>query len=260
MVIKAKLHILSIDWDYFVPIDPINLWNQGESKLLMSNAWLARTSYLKKMTNGSYKPEDMLKLKASVKLPKFSDPDWVGIGESHANAYNFIRDYTECKFSGIEDVTIHHFDLHHDMWNTKLETSFDISAENWLRATVKWLARKCRVNIIWYIPEWLLNAGYTTELFNFTDNIIFNPKVITSVAVASQLKGKIDADMVYLCRSSGWTPPHLDKKFVELCKKVLTQLGQKHGREGLEERAITYVNTVIGIDPLQPRECFNLTP
>jgi hypothetical protein len=114
------------------------------------------------------------------------------ISDSHMYAYHLLK--------GIDHVIL--VDAHHDCWK---EDSLGLEKDqgkvychNWLRV---WLSKGKRRRVTWIQPEW------SKGLFEV-------PKDLRKrVTVESEIKGKIDR--VHVCRSGCWTPPWLDKQFIQ---------------------------------------------
>lgn len=111
------------------------------------------------------------------------------IADSHSYAYTFIKGLVPNGMS----VDVYNIDFHHDTFETGAKD--EVNCGNWLRrlhedGTVK--------NIYW--------SGH--EDSNLDDKLsCVSPMAIKDVCAK-------DFQYVFLCRSSWWSPPHLDKVFI----------------------------------------------
>ena len=111
---------------------------------------------------------------------------------SHKHIYKFIEDEMHTgKYTGIN---IYNLDMHPDYKNK----SNKIDCGNWLGMAVKNFPN-CKAT--WVINPISLDLTYED-----------NYKGLHRVKTLRTLKD-IKFDMIYLCRSDSWTPPHLDDYF-----------------------------------------------
>lgn len=215
------MNILSIDFDYFqdatesqlaeYPDDTISI--SGNAEML---AWALRytslydalglkkikisTKFLKKM-------EDLL-----LKMPKYIP---VMICNQHIEIVPFIRKYLvehyEEEYVDFtqQDLHIYNVDLHHDMFGPDDEklTKDTLHNGNWIKFMLA--AKEPTTSMI----KWFCRS-VSIDAYKLND---FARKAGTYLAVEG-LKDLEDTEFggIFLCKSSTWLPPHLDKHFDEL--------------------------------------------
>lgn len=181
--------LITIDFDFFVPEDP--MWDIGhrESLLYLKMLWGTRMSLLDKMkTNGKeHTFWYWLASRVDLKTAPFF------VSDSHCFAYNLL--------SGVNRVIS--FDAHHDCWKNNSKKG-EVFCDNWLRA---WLEGGKRRKATWVRPDWL-----DKELLLLDKNMKSRVEVRDFGSIASLgLKGPV---IVHICRSGCWVPPWLDKAFL----------------------------------------------
>jgi hypothetical protein len=174
--------LLSVDWDYFVPERPEYDLSHSESPIFLDMVWRSRSGLLDHIKTTGTEEGFWDRLGGSM--------DGVGptyVSDSHMYAYRLL-------LSGVDHVIL--VDAHHDCW--KEGRKDHVYCHNWLRV---WLAGGKHRRVTWIQPEW-------------SKGIFEVPKDLRKlVATESEIKGKID--MVHVCRSGCWTPPWLDKQFIQ---------------------------------------------
>ncbi len=138
------------------------------------------------------------------------------IANSHKHLYDFIHEVipdTDAK------ITIYNMDMHHDMFGKNPEDSVDCG--NWANHIKDEYANS---KYIW-ICNPISEEMYPSEL---PDEIWKNYSLIAGVKF----------DIIFLCRSDGFVPPHLDKDFEKLARLI----------------KIYYGRTMIDIQVEKPRE------
>ena len=241
----ASLKLLSVDWDYCVPIHSINTWDCGEFLKNLYSNWVGRKhtyidqeGYLQKESLKNIQPE-----KKTVPIP-YSEK--LMVAESHSTAYQFFSRIIVQ--SNANQVTLYHFDLHHDVWG---QSDIEVCSENWLyklivdNPSVSW-------NIKWIIPPWANDLGYKKLSKSFIHNIkrICNKIRLEWVIEEGNLENKNEIhskimDGTIICRSGGWTPPQLDKEFVRLVNKFKTRIINSNSLQ---------VNEMAHFSPMTPRK------
>lgn len=145
------------------------------------------------------------------------------ITNSHVHIYDFIHEH--CK---TEKLFLTNVDMHHDMFNDNPK----LDCGNWIKHIQNDYGEE-NVGLRW------ISNPISCEVFGFGENErnmeCKGQKVFpTSVSDISD----IQFDLVFLCRSDTWTPPHLDVGFevlVETCvehfDKVLIEESVKTPRD-----------------------------
>ena len=157
-------------------------------------------------------------LKDLMKIIAAQSPDVkIQITQSHRHAYKFIKE----NISTDEPCEIINIDMHHDMYNHK----YEIDCGNWLSHID---SEYPNAHITWVENPESKNA-YGTDIYN-TKPI----DIKQDFAFMKDMK----FDMIFLCRSDSWLPPHLDPEFHKL-------------KEFIENR---FKNTQIEIQVDTPRD------
>ena len=123
----------------------------------------------------------------------------IWVSQSHKHAYKFIKE----NISTDETCEIINIDMHHDMYNHK----YKIDCGNWLSHIDN---EYPNAHITWVENPESQNA-YGTD--------IHNTKPI-NIKQDFDFMDDIKFDMIFLCRSDSWLPPHLDTEFNKLKKFI----------------------------------------
>lgn len=178
--------LLTVDFDFFVPEDP--MWDIGhrESKLFLTILWGTRGNLIDKMkTTGE---EHGFWERIGVKRNGIR-PIWVS--ESHCYAHTLT--------AGVDRIVT--FDAHHDCWKGQ---KGEVSCENWLRV---WLKGSKRRRATWVRPTWLEKG-----VCEVPDDLKDRVDVVEGLeGLKLGLEGPVD---VHICRSGCWVPPWLDGAFL----------------------------------------------
>ena len=191
------MRILSIDFDYFVDTDLETrsfYFPDGNDNLpheLNLFIWNNCYSFKEELRSiGVIKDYDYM-----CELLKNLKPRKTLIADSHREIEKFFDDVRSS-----DKVELVHIDFHHDMFVTGGDK---LDCGNWLRffADIKPDAK-----ITWVKREDSSRESMFGEFpYNETTDI-------------TEVKG--DFDLVFLCLSTPWTPPHLYDKFKEMCKAL----------------------------------------
>ena len=203
------LNILSIDFDFFQIIDTATIFECYPDGLDLPTKLTELTWAGHYQSTYRNDRERLLNVKVNEKLledvkdlainnAKNSNIPLL-VANSHKHIYKFIEDEMHTgKYSGI---SIYNLDMHPDYKNKNAE----IDCGNWLGMAVKNFPN-CKAT--WVINPISLDLAYED-----------NYKGLHRVKTLKSLKDKT-FDMVYLCRSDNWTPPHLDNHFNELFYEI----------------------------------------
>lgn len=193
--------LLSIDFDTFVPENP--LWDLGhrEEELFLKMMWTFRGHLMPEMkTDGNEK--DFWK-----RLPwQFSEPQDIFVSDSHLLAYHLTRD--------IDYVVL--VDRHHDCfeWPVK-DRPFRVDCGNWVAA---WLSACTKRKLLWVHPD-----DITADDLEICGEVKHRRRIL-SVPYSRFREMLLDQDIqetnltVHVCRSGCWVPPWLDQDFVNFVK------------------------------------------
>lgn len=198
------MKILSIDWDYFMNCsigDRLTYFPDGGNEnigIAMSNLiWSARYAFAKctdfNLSSIKTRSSELDFLKKIV--DKNKDRFCFACADSHKHLGDFILDTSmEKKFSGGIEIT--NIDHHHDTYGY----GTSVNCGNWLNKVIE------------KFPE-------TSALW--IGNEDSEQTAIKNVTYSSNIKdADKEYDIIYLCRSSVWSCPHLDKEFSALSRFI----------------------------------------
>lgn len=192
-------NLLSIDWDYFIPV--YERWSGSylENKRNIMMIWYKR--YFENKRHGidiENSIREGKELKTFLKLIKkyftFSKNVKMYVSDSHKFSYYITKD-NKCS-------RVINFDAHSDLGYGGLKSlDFELNCANWLGKLLKNKIVQ-DVNIV-YSPY----THETSEEFSEI-NKTFNVKY-PGIDYLPEIK----IDAIHVCRSGSWTPPWLDNKF-----------------------------------------------
>ena len=191
------MRILSIDFDYFIDTDMdtrIMCFPDGHD-----NFAPAMTQFIWNMRYDFHDNiRDLGVIADYDKMCEYLKSRQVGkvlIADSHREIAQFFD-----SVKPDEDLEIINIDFHHDMYITGGNT---LDCGNWLRFLAD---LKPDAHIKWVMREDSDTEALTGEFpYATTTNI-------------DEVQGEFD--LIFICFSSPWTPPHLKPQFDEMCKCV----------------------------------------
>lgn len=219
---NPTFNILSIDFDFFQTTDTDTLstcYPDGHdlSTELSKMVWAGYYAHPKTKDKINKVSIDISALHLLINLLKNCNPNIpVLVTNSHKHIYDFIK--TNVEQMNDTDLTSHlnitNVDMHHDMF----DDSNDIHCGNWLAhlsdeypTKITWIANKISNDI-------------------FTKNF-HNKDMVTIIKDDLSYINTENIDMLFVCRSDVWFPPHLDENFDYLlkflCKHFKTIKGEK---------------------------------
>jgi len=193
-------NILSIDFDFFVPEDP--MWDIGhrENEFFINKVWFTRPELIDKMKT----TKDLEGFWS--RLPFKYDTTELLVSESHCEAYNILT----------PPCNIILFDAHHDAyWDTfkkELKTR-RVSCETWLGHAIQ---KEFVVRILWVVPDWYHNYYGTPPIEAIPEYFKHRFETVSLSRLSRRLEeiGVSEIDTAHLCRSGCWVAPWLDKEFI----------------------------------------------
>lgn len=211
-----KYRILSVDWDYFVNAtleERFTLFPDGGNERIngpLANAvWTSRYAEAIAFNKGkdirtiSYNEPAYIKLLSYLKKPfTFISVD------SHKYLGEFILEYLLDGTLKIDELEIVNIDHHSDLYDPKGERPLDCG--NWLN---KVLEQRPDTKV-----TWVCNEDSVYDEVELTLNDLPNRDTIKITTDFSAAEG--DYDLVFLCRSDVWSPPHLDKYFLKMDRSL----------------------------------------
>lgn len=207
------VNVLSIDWDYFINADfntRATLFpdtpNEGYGSYVQDSIWQSRYAgtSLKKVgidTPALEKVKDCLNNNAPYAK--------VMMTRSHKFAYDFLKDIDD-------EINLVNVDFHHDVYTQDLSA---LNCGNWLckvmdehKGKYTWVARETS------------DMDICLEYYDRLD-ITYDLDILQDY----------EWDMIFICRSDMWSPPHLDKEFSNLVKMLSKVAGYLKGETVLKE-------------------------
>lgn len=198
---KKKLRVLSIDFDFFQNVDKRTLLDYPEgvdlSPEISTIVWGSKYVFpydsrdrIKAVTVDQEKLNQLIDI-----LDKQDENIPVLIAQSHVSIYDFIHE----NMRGKNSLSIVNIDLHHDIFNDNIE----LDCGNWINhikkdfpdTTISWITRE--VSLDCYGIGYFDKIPFELNFDKITD---------------------AEFDIVFICRSDAWLPPHLDWHFDNLVK------------------------------------------
>lgn len=199
---------LTVDWDFFIDADWLQrnlMFPDGGNESLPTSIrdYIWDTCYRNpKLINVGVTPDYETYLNICSGLKDCA----IMVADSHKHAYNFIMAHTDPD----ETFEVYNIDFHHDLYC--YETRGDkVNCGNWgtllqeERPNMKYIWVKHKDSDTKDLEE------RNVEVCTFTlDELVIG------------IRGDFTVfDAFYLCRSSLWSPPHLDDKFIEGVKLLM---------------------------------------
>lgn len=201
---SRELTVLSIDFDFFQVVDKHTILNYYPDGVdlpteLTEFIWGShynspRAEEREKLLRVNIDRQLLIDLINIVVNNSYSGTKLMA-ANSHKHIYNFISD--ELSSNNYDSVRIYNVDMHPDYKNSNTK----LDCGNWLGKAVKDF-KNCKAT-------WIHNP-ISLELMAEE-----NYKGLERRKTFKCLE-KVSPDLVYICRSDTWTPPHLDNHFNDL--------------------------------------------
>lgn len=214
------MRVLSIDFDYFVTVssgfralyfpDGGGEMGDGLCDIVWSSAYASAEVGGKPFESNVFVDSDSLN-RVSLFLQKQPRSTIFFAADSHKHAWQCVKDLCGYKH---RKATVVNVDFHHDTYLTDEE---NVHCGNWL----KWLIEDGTANNVYWVS------------CEESDKKSVNEK-IRGISLDEALRGRYD--LIYICRSGWWTPPHMDSIFID---KLITPL-KSHSGQTYCERDIQY--------------------
>jgi hypothetical protein len=199
-----RVTVLSVDWDYFFPDPTWYDWTHNEeSSLFYEMIWSTRPSSRNMMTGD-------IAYQSFVPDRKLLDGFWDRVlGPCHPLIY--VCESHKTLGEALDKVSmpmdIWNFDQHHDLGYDKRE---EMDCGNWAAHVLK-RNKRSRYNLVY--PPWRAEKGNQEK----------DPTCRKKPRVLYEVTQKIEPDVLFVCRSSCWTPSWSDKDwlaFLEPLEKI----------------------------------------
>lgn len=223
------LNVLSIDWDYFVDADADfrlthfpDIPNENYPSSLQDVIWVSRYANDTALEKVGVDPAVRKVVQCLDKIP------YIYVADSHKYAYVFVVQQLIQRGEG--QVNLLNVDFHHDC--RKDNDALDCG--NWLSMLMKeykgkyaWIGRK------------------DSYLVGKPKKLAFRNRLDLSML------SRTEWDMLFVCRSDMWSPPHLDKEFTDIFRPLIDgkdgeiEHGIWDGRYGKMQNGIAEMRSVI---------------
>jgi hypothetical protein len=210
--IKEYNRILSVDWDYFFPDMAWMDWGHNESAMLIEHVWMIRCNDFNMKTRESVldcmKPDPMLLDNFWERTIHPSSKFDLLIEESHAGLAKYLSD-KDCYAHEVDN-----FDQHHDCGYGDMDRDSHVDCGEWA-AYLANVGRMGRYTV--HYPPWRANQPERSRAelrrrmgkFGGWNYKLPTPKIY---------------DMVFICRSGGWTPPWTDNLFGKFAQELVERV------------------------------------
>lgn len=220
---KKPLHVLSIDFDFFQVVDkdtllfyPDGIDLNTELSTLVWSTKYANPKTNQRLSNITFDQSAMNKLILILdKHLTKTTPIWAT--NSHIHIFRFIKEqYDTNLHNGLKLINI---DMHHDCINDNDE----LDCGNWITHVKNWIQSQNKKAAF----QWLANP-ISKEVYglNTSDFDCIN----TDINLIKNFK----FDLLFLCRSDNWLPPHLDIYFDNFLQYLM-----QHSDDIMGEQSVT---------------------
>lgn len=193
------MNLLSIDWDYFFPDNFEFDWAMDESQFFFyETIWPIRYSNMhlrtEQLAKDIYHPDQQLLNGFLNKVLINSNPSMLSIADSHTDIQHLINLFPA-------KVNIYNFDQHHDIhYYDRKPSKMKLNCGNW----VSYFRNRINEYHIIYPPWRKDKPEHKDNRLNFSKSVSFDiPEHLPNF------------DMVFVCRSSPWTPSWSDHNWIE---------------------------------------------
>lgn len=201
------LNILSIDFDFFQNVSKKALYRYYPEGLdlpteISNIVWAGHYStHNEQILNiKPYKKG----LKIVKKIIKENMPYHAMIRNSHVHCYHFILDYLY-DHPEIQTINLYNIDMHHDVSNQNDK----LDCGNWIGKLSETLPETVKLNVIWIANR---VSKYAYGLTSETERKMLHEDI--------NILNNRQFELIFLCRSDNWVPPHLDTEFIELANII----------------------------------------
>lgn len=223
-------YFLSIDWDYFINASSLERevyfpdGREYEEDSICDFIWSTKYGFLSSnkqcdtdLKRGKHSPlldidvdynklRELRSLIDEIILRHSSDPEfYVRITESHLDAFYFVGPLTKPE----DTFKVVNIDYHHDLY------AYDgsLNCGNWVKKLkefrpnmiYEWVRRNDSETIVEDLPE-----GFEYTITESWDSV-FSKEFLDNCAG------------IFICKSSMWSPPHLDPYLVRLVTRVINK-------------------------------------
>ena len=220
------LKILSIDWDYFPNCDTKTRIrhfpdgnNENVPEIIDTISWAMHYATYPKLKNIGVREAEYQYLIELFKTISGNENIQMYFSNIHKLAYHVIKDAIEDN-PNITAMQVINIDYHHDLYDF---TPDFVDSGNWIMRLDKDLPPNIYKEYIW-----IANPDSDFDTWNkskLEHKQIFHPPFIHPLC---DVIGD-DFDIIYISKSSVWSPPHLDKYLVDLISILNPDISERVG-------------------------------
>lgn len=218
---SKPLRVLSVDWDYFINATEYERFtmfpdggNENLGNRLRNMIWSGRYATCPELSKITVDEGELENLQRVI---NHSPAASVVIADSHRFIYDVA--YQEYQSGGYTGIEVDNIDYHHDYYN--IGTATEVNCGNWSNAIfdvssphrfVKGRKYK-RYRWVKRVDSDVSKELEKREWFKYCE--------------LNDLYGE-PYDIIYICRSAMWSPPHLDSRFIDEMRPLV--LSKSSGR------------------------------
>jgi len=201
---STTLNVLSIDYDYFMKfkdddISVISEFPDGTEAFigLSDYIWATRLAHRKAaeaINTVTCNTDELFNVRKFIMKQSRNVP--VLITNSHVHIYEFIKS----RLDGRNSIRVANLDFHHDAYDKTSE----LNCGNW----VNFLDREFTLEYDWITSD----CGW--EAAGKKPGILDGRTRFRNIVEFTKANQKFKPDIIFICRSDVWVPPHLDREFV----------------------------------------------
>lgn len=204
------LRVLSIDWDYLVNAtmeERLYMFPDGGNENLptgiLDYIWASRYAENPKLAEIAVDEPDMENLKQFI-LKSCNNRTRIIIADSHKHIFDSVSK----AHKKAQPVTIINVDFHHDCYGENNSSVVDCG--NWV--TQLFVNKENRLNMD------LSQSKYYWVKRDDSDDLEKSYEWCHTISI-DDMKSleEFPFDLLFICRSGVWSPPHLDNEFLKLC-------------------------------------------
>ena len=227
----VDMRVLSVDWDYFIDASAeyrVTCFPDGIEKNDFLDSWVWATRYLEEESLRDIGIREKEYQEVSGKAAIWGSRSRViAFCESHREILYYIRKYI---FN--QELEIYNVDFHSDSYPNPEE-----DCGSWFRVLDRGFPNPGNKYV------WVAWEG-ESEVLSWQDW-----KATGRKEIVNSLNKIPDQswDLLFVCRSNSWSPPHLDNQFTKFCTKILSNRGLKdvYATPGILDGRMAGVNAQI---------------
>lgn len=227
------LNVVSIDWDYLVNAseeERLEMFpdggNENLPRFVLDMIWMSRYAQHEELSKISVDELALETVQSFVNSHKTLRTRCL-ITDSHKHLYEMVSK----SLKKGQPLNIINIDYHHDCYGSAQLPEVDCG--NWMIQMVENRHNKL------VSPQ---EVSYTWVKRNDSDCGEFSNRFDWGKSVSIDFLKSIEGftiDLLFICRSGVWSPPHLDEAFVQMTKTLVADLSHCQFESGIEETRYT---------------------